>query len=219
VKRRSRPSLATQRLSTTGTTGTATTPLGYDGQYTSSDTGLIYLRARTYDPKTAQFMSLDPALEATGTPYSYAGDSPVNATDPFGLSSTFDEELEVKSNITELQTDIGIWQGRLRERHGELLEAQECGNGALARQKVQEERVAVTHLIDGIQLLKENFARRSELERKEIAEKLMKLLIGHGICTPVGMTAGALGAAGGGWAGEAAAEAAGEELCMEVASR
>ena len=27
-----------------GSTGTATTPLGYDGQYTSSDTGLIYLR-------------------------------------------------------------------------------------------------------------------------------------------------------------------------------
>ena len=35
---------------TTGTTGTATTPLGYDGQYTSADTGLIYLRARMYDP-------------------------------------------------------------------------------------------------------------------------------------------------------------------------
>jgi hypothetical protein len=26
----------------TGSTGTATTPLGYDGQYTSSDTGLVY---------------------------------------------------------------------------------------------------------------------------------------------------------------------------------
>jgi uncharacterized protein RhaS with RHS repeats len=26
--------------------GTATTPLGYDGQYSSSDTGLIYLRSR-----------------------------------------------------------------------------------------------------------------------------------------------------------------------------
>jgi hypothetical protein len=35
--------------------GTATTPLGYDGQLTSSDTGLIYLRARLYDPATAQF--------------------------------------------------------------------------------------------------------------------------------------------------------------------
>ncbi len=31
-------------------TGTATTPLGYDGEYTSSDTGLIYLRNRVYDP-------------------------------------------------------------------------------------------------------------------------------------------------------------------------
>ena len=30
--------------------GTATTPLGYDGRYTNSDTGLIYMRARTYDP-------------------------------------------------------------------------------------------------------------------------------------------------------------------------
>jgi hypothetical protein len=30
--------------------GTATTPLGFDGQYTSSDTGLIYMRARVYDP-------------------------------------------------------------------------------------------------------------------------------------------------------------------------
>jgi RHS repeat-associated protein len=45
---------------TTGHTGTATTPLGYDGQYTSSDTGLIYLRARVYDPATTQFLSRDP---------------------------------------------------------------------------------------------------------------------------------------------------------------
>jgi hypothetical protein len=37
-----------------GHAGAATTPLGYDGQYTSSDTGLIYLRARVYDPATAQ---------------------------------------------------------------------------------------------------------------------------------------------------------------------
>jgi len=39
----------------TGSTGTATTPLGYDAQYTSTDTGLIYMRARVYDPATAQF--------------------------------------------------------------------------------------------------------------------------------------------------------------------
>jgi RHS repeat-associated protein len=65
--------------------GTSTTPLGYDGQYTSSDTGLIYLRNRTYDPSTAQFLTRDPLAALSGEPYSYAGDNPVNASDPTGL--------------------------------------------------------------------------------------------------------------------------------------
>jgi RHS repeat-associated protein len=65
--------------------GAATTPLGYDGQYTSSDTGLIYMRARVYDPTTAQFLSVDPLDAITQTPYSYAGDDPVNDSDPSGL--------------------------------------------------------------------------------------------------------------------------------------
>ncbi len=61
---------------TIGTTGTATTPLGYDGQYTSADTGLIYLQARVYDPKTAQFLTRDPAVMTTREPYAYAEDNP-----------------------------------------------------------------------------------------------------------------------------------------------
>jgi RHS repeat-associated protein len=70
----------------TGSTGTSTTPLGYDAQYTSSDTGLIYLRARVYDPSTAQFLTVDPAVSLTGAPYNYAGDSPLNLWDPTGLA-------------------------------------------------------------------------------------------------------------------------------------
>lgn len=70
---------------TTGTTGSAKTPMGYDGQYTSSDTGLIYLRARTYEPKTAQFLSADPIAQITRAPYNYTNDNPVNFTDPSGL--------------------------------------------------------------------------------------------------------------------------------------
>jgi RHS repeat-associated protein len=69
----------------TGSTGTATTPLGYDAQYTSTDTGLIYLRNRVYDPKTAQFLSRDPLTAISGEPYSYAGDNPLNSSDPTGL--------------------------------------------------------------------------------------------------------------------------------------
>jgi len=58
--------------------GTATTPLGYDGQYTNPFTGLIYLRARYYDPATAEFLSADPLEPLTGAPYSYAVDNPLN---------------------------------------------------------------------------------------------------------------------------------------------
>jgi RHS repeat-associated protein len=72
--------------------GTTTTPLGYDAQYTSSDTGLIYMRARVYDPATAQFLSIDPAVSITKGPYTYAGNNPLNLADPTGLSS---EGLEI----------------------------------------------------------------------------------------------------------------------------
>lgn len=65
--------------------GPATTPLGYDGQYTSSDTGLVYMRARTYDPDIAQFLSVDPLEKLTGAPYTYANDNPVNESDPTGM--------------------------------------------------------------------------------------------------------------------------------------
>lgn len=68
-----------------GHTGTATTPLGYDGQYTSTDTGLIYMRDRVYDPATAQFLTVDPLEMVTRAPYNYASDNPVNHSDPTGL--------------------------------------------------------------------------------------------------------------------------------------
>jgi RHS repeat-associated protein len=64
--------------------GTTTTPLGFDAQYTSSDTGLVYMRARVYDPATAQFLSIDPFVALTGEPYSYAEDDPINKADPSG---------------------------------------------------------------------------------------------------------------------------------------
>jgi uncharacterized protein RhaS with RHS repeats len=47
--------------------GTATTPLGYDAQYTSADTGLVYLRNRVYDPATAQFLTVGLAIVFVAT--------------------------------------------------------------------------------------------------------------------------------------------------------
>jgi RHS repeat-associated protein len=73
-------------------TGTASTPLGFAGQYTDAESGLQYLRARFYDPGTGQFLSRDPLEALTREPYPYAGDNPLRFTDPSGLSIT--EDLE-----------------------------------------------------------------------------------------------------------------------------
>jgi RHS repeat-associated protein len=70
----------------TGHTGTATTALQYDGQYTDAESGLQYLQARYYDPSTGGFLSVDPLVAATGDPYEFGADNPLNAVDPTGLS-------------------------------------------------------------------------------------------------------------------------------------
>lgn len=72
-------------------TGTGTSLMGFAGQY-RMHTGnqLIYLRARTYDPVTAQFLTVDPMGGATGESYGYAADNPVNFGDPSGLQPSGD---------------------------------------------------------------------------------------------------------------------------------
>ena len=64
--------------------GESTTPFGYDGQY-KDHAGLLYLRARAYDPATAQFLSRDPLVSVTREPYGYGGANPTNIGDPSGL--------------------------------------------------------------------------------------------------------------------------------------
>jgi RHS repeat-associated protein len=60
------------------------TPLAYDGQPFDPETGLAWLGARKYDTSTGQFMSIDPAIEATGEAYVYVRDNPENAQDVSG---------------------------------------------------------------------------------------------------------------------------------------
>lgn len=92
--------------------------------HTSPDTGLIYLRARTYDPKTVQFLSLDPRAGETRAPYNYAGDNPLNEADPIGLGNWLDlgvpspgEFLEglnpvryYEEEVNDYENGCGYWE-------------------------------------------------------------------------------------------------------------
>lgn len=68
----------------TASTGTVSQPFGYAGEYTDSETGFQYLRARYYDPETAQFLTRDPITALTRSPYGYVEGNPLNAVDPSG---------------------------------------------------------------------------------------------------------------------------------------
>jgi RHS repeat-associated protein len=66
-------------------TGTADSAIAYTGNWTDAITGLVYLRARDFDPRTGQFLTVDPALDRTHQPYAYVANDPLLLTDPTGL--------------------------------------------------------------------------------------------------------------------------------------
>jgi RHS repeat-associated protein len=71
----------------TASTGPATTAFLFADQYRDAESGFYYLRARYYDPATAQFLTVDPDVATTLSPYAYVADDPLNATDALGLCS------------------------------------------------------------------------------------------------------------------------------------
>tara|TARA_R110002110_G_scaffold43803_1_gene135614 strand:- start:9555 stop:18386 length:8832 start_codon:yes stop_codon:yes gene_type:complete len=70
-------------------TGVGDTPYGFAGEWQEEAEGLVFLRARFYDPETGRFISRDPFA---GTPYDpvslhrylYANANPIMNTDPTG---------------------------------------------------------------------------------------------------------------------------------------
>ena len=71
-------------------TGTAQTDFGFTGEFTDSS-GLVYLRARYYDPLSGRFFQIDPSRQEENL-YQYAGSNPVMNIDPSGLVYlTFDD--------------------------------------------------------------------------------------------------------------------------------
>jgi RHS repeat-associated protein len=84
--------------------------LVYDAQYTNSDTGLIYMRARVYDPATAQFLSVDPLVGQTHAPYNYAGDNPLNEADPTGLGNWLNLGLPSPGEVVETLDPIRYYE-------------------------------------------------------------------------------------------------------------
>jgi RHS repeat-associated protein len=68
--------------------GTNNTPFLYNGQFgvQTDPNGLLYMRARYYNPYISRFINADPSGFNGGLNfYAFCNDNPINAEDPFGL--------------------------------------------------------------------------------------------------------------------------------------
>ena len=67
-----------------GEVGAAQAGLGYTGEWSDPNVGLLYLRARWYEPQVGRFTQADPS-HLEHNPYLYAYANPVTFTDPTGM--------------------------------------------------------------------------------------------------------------------------------------
>jgi RHS repeat-associated protein len=88
---------------------------GYIGGQYDRETGLSYLKARYYDPAQGRFLSPDPLGFSGGDAnlYRYAGNDPINRSDPSGLRPGFSYSPPSMNTPTSLPTpeDIRLEQG------------------------------------------------------------------------------------------------------------
>ena len=95
-----------------------------------TNTGLIYMRARYYDPALGRFISEDPARDG-GNWYAYAGGNPVGHVDPDGRSAEDDYAEQIAAfmrgmaSTYNLAGNVGVaagmrdmWRGRALESAG-----------------------------------------------------------------------------------------------------
>jgi RHS repeat-associated protein len=65
-------------------TGSITNPFRFTGQYLDVESAFYYLGLRYFDPSTGQFVTLDPLVGGTRSPYAYVNGNPLNNIDPTG---------------------------------------------------------------------------------------------------------------------------------------
>jgi RHS repeat-associated protein len=82
-------------VSSTGSLGNQ--PFRFAGEYQDSESGLYYLRARYYNPISAQFLARDSEVPLTRSPYAYVLENPLNDRDPSGRGQ-YDKVVQCYSN-------------------------------------------------------------------------------------------------------------------------
>jgi RHS repeat-associated protein len=90
--------------------GQDATPYRFTGKELDSETGLMYFGARYYDPRQAQWASVDPALGMRNDPrncwvYTYGSNSPLVLVDPDGREEV-DRTIQFQGQDINIHVDV-----------------------------------------------------------------------------------------------------------------
>jgi|GEM_PF-2470191 len=102
----------------------ATTPFGFTGEYTDGPSGLVYLRARWYDPSSGTLLGRDPFegyAESSYSlhPYAYGYSDPVSLTDPSGRDPWMNEHKDINFQCEEYLSEYQKSVCREEERQAQ----------------------------------------------------------------------------------------------------
>ncbi|SFJ26251.1 RHS repeat-associated core domain-containing protein [Jannaschia pohangensis] len=105
---------------------------GYTGREHDAESGLIYYRARHYDPALGQFLQQDPIGFAAGdlNLYAYVENDPFNATDPSGLTSSAESGATSSASTQAIRSavrTVGLGVMNLAGAIGGFLAGVDCG--------------------------------------------------------------------------------------------
>ncbi len=115
---------------------TAIDDRGYIGERFDAETGLLYLNARYYDPVLGRFLSpdtFDPTCRGWGrTRYAYAGNDPVNKSDPGGHDSEDPETQSILDLLREQESRAAEKRELQREEAEKLFPELVLAEGGVA---------------------------------------------------------------------------------------
>jgi RHS repeat-associated protein len=97
-------------------TGSVSNPFGFAGEYRDTESGLIYLRARYYEPSSGQFLTRDPLEDVTRSAYGYVEGDPLDGSDPTGLYVETGDPVTDGIEIT-LEGAIAVTAGAIGVLH------------------------------------------------------------------------------------------------------
>jgi len=111
--------------------GTVEQPYTYTGREFDSESGLLYYRARYYDPTNGRFLQKDPIGFEVGDIhfYSYVAGNPINFVDPHGLQAV--QSIPLGAAVGEASSGVAIGGTAAGASGAAVIAAAIAGAGAI----------------------------------------------------------------------------------------